>query len=51
MFLKHNLKTPKNTMIFRSCFKKKKISNYYSGLKKYVFLQNIMLVKHNVYKA
>ena len=38
-------------MIFRGCFKMKKNSNYYSVLKKNVFLQKIMLIKHNVSKA
>ena len=41
----------KNKMIFRGRFKMKKNSNYYSVLKKYVFLRIIMLIKHNVSKA
>ena len=51
MFLKHNLKTPKKYDDISRLLQNEKNSNYYSVLKKYVFLQKIMLIKHNVSKA
>ncbi len=51
MFLKHNSKTPKKCDDISRLLQNEKNRNYYSVLKKNVFLQKIMLTKHNVSKA
>ena len=51
MFIKHDSKTSKKQDDISRSLQNEKNSNYYSVLKKYVFLQKIMLIKHNVFNA